>query len=303
MTDTPGPRDSDHGPSIDDQPLHSETGGADDRLFMEPSPALGAHEEPDEGVGRGGLILALIAILLLVGGGLWWFFGRDTPPPPQVGAEAPPAPLVSEMEGLDEGEEAETVFTDAPPLDESDVWLREAIALITSHPAVAEWLLNDDLVRRGVKVVANVAYDEDPRVHVPFMGPRGEFEVDDGAQLKISSSSYDRYDRLAGAVASVDIEGAGELYRRAAPAAEEAFRELGYPGSFEDALRRALRKVAAVPVLREPPALERKTLSYHYADPELEALAPAQKLMLRMGPDNVRVLQQQAAAFGRTLDS
>jgi hypothetical protein len=53
----------------------------------------------------------------------------------------------------------------------------------------------------------------------------------------------------------------------------------------------------AVPVLTEPVELVRPKVFYEYADPKLERLAPLQKQVLRMGPDNVRRLQDWLARF------
>jgi hypothetical protein len=36
---------------------------------------------------------------------------------------------------------------------------------------------------------------------------------------------------------------------------------------------------------------------YKYADPQLEELTPMQKQLLRMGPDNIRRIKEQARAL------
>ncbi|MEM9408687.1 MAG: DUF3014 domain-containing protein, partial [Acidobacteriota bacterium] len=163
---------------------------------------------------------------------------------------------------------------------------------------LADWLLTEDLLRTGVKVVSNVAYGEDPRVHVGFLKPRGDFDV---AGDRPSARSYARYDLLADVFASLDPEGVADLYRSVAPRAQEAFAELGYPGTFDRVLSDALAQLEAVPVLDSPPQLVPETLSYHYAAPVLEALEPAQKQLLRMGAANQVKVQSQLEAVRAAL--
>jgi len=62
----------------------------------------------------------------------------------------------------------------------------------------------------------------------------------------------------------------------------------------DNAVVRALDYVLATPELAEPAALKQKEAVYEYADPRLEQLAPLQKQILRMGPENSAVLKQQA---------
>jgi hypothetical protein len=55
--------------------------------------------------------------------------------------------------------------------------------------------------------------------------------------------------------------------------------------------------VLATPEIEEPIALTRKSVMYKYADPQLEQLTPMQKQLLRMGPDNIRRIKEQARAL------
>lgn len=282
--------------SLDAQPLQGQEGTS----AVDLGGGGGPGGEPEEGGSSKAVWLVLIAVLLLVtAAAFWWFRGREATPPPQIGA-APSLPLDRPVDEAPEPvDDAPQRFGEAPSLGESDPWLRGLVGALSSHPKIAEWMLNEDLVRTGVKVVANVAFDEDPRVHVPFLRPRGSFDVSADTP---TPSSYARYDLLAEVFASLDPEGTAELYRAIQPMTEEAYRELGYPGTFDGALSDALDRLAAVPVLDAAPALERRTLSYHYADPELESLAPAQKLLLRMGPANTVKVQSQIEELRRTLE-
>lgn len=280
--------------SLDAQPLHGQEGSAGVG-----GGGGGPGGEPEEGGSSKALWLILVAVLVLASvATFWWLRGRQASPPPQLGA-APSLPLDRPVEEAMEPEsDAAERFGEVPPLAESDPWLRRVVGTLSAHPKIAEWLVTEDLVRTGVAVVANVAFDEDPRVHVPFLRPEGGFEVAGDAP---APSSHARYDLLVEVFASLDPRGTSELYRAIQPMAEEAYRDLGYPGTFDAALDDALDRLSEVPVLDAPPVLERRTLSYHYADPQLESLAPAQKLLLRMGPANTVRVQSQIDELRREL--
>jgi hypothetical protein len=47
----------------------------------------------------------------------------------------------------------------------------------------------------------------------------------------------------------------------------------------------------------------RALLVYELVDPRLEALSPAQKLLLRMGPANARKVQEKLRELGSALDA
>lgn len=245
--------------------------------------------------------VVVLVVLLAIGGAivLWWPSRGAEEPEAQIGAGTPePTPEAAPAVDQEPPEPAYEV----PALDASDAMVRELVARISSHPRLASWLANDDLVRRFVKVVANVAWDEDPRFHVPFLRPREGFEADptDGV-LRISRRSAQRYDLFADALVSLNVQGSSEIYRNFSPLMREAYRELGYPGTWESTLERAADKILATPVT--DPEIRLAVVSYRYADPEIEGLSHAQKLLLRMGPENVERVQSKVrdlmTAIGR----
>ena len=227
--------------------------------------------------------IAAIALALgLAAAGVWWWSReRDEPAPTAPAADAPAAAAA-------EAPAPEAPFV-LPPLDQSDAVVRELVAKLSSHPQLARWLVTDDLVRRTAKVVGNLAWDEDPRPHVPFLKPTAPFQVQQGATATtIDPRSYQRYDLAVDVFTSIDTPGAVALYRRFRPLLTQAYAELGYPDNFDTAVRTAVRTVLETPELREQPQVVGSVKAYRYVDPELEALPDAQKLLLRSGPDNAR---------------
>jgi hypothetical protein len=191
-----------------------------------------------------------------------------------------------------------------PALDASDEVVRTLVAGLSARPELARWLVHDQLIRRFVVVVDNVAEGVSPRGHVEFLAPGDEIQVLEAGDdsLLLDEASYRRYDPLAAVVASLDTEGTVHLYRSLRPLIDEAYRDLGYPDRpFDETLEEAVASLLAVPVVTGAVRLEAGVVSYRYADPRLEDLTAAQKHLLRMGPDNTRRIQGKLRDLARAL--
>ena len=191
-----------------------------------------------------------------------------------------------------------------PPLDQTDPIVRDLVKQITSHPRIAAWLATDGLIRTFTVAVENVAGGSTPAARLGVWRPSSNFEtVARGRDLFIAPRSYERYDTLGDAAASIDAEGASRLYATLKPRIEEAHRDLGYPDtSFDRTLEQAIVMLLRTPVSDGAARLEAKGIGYGYADPALEGLTSAQKHLLRTGPRNARLIQaslrQIALALG-----
>src|SRR4051812_45554620 len=180
-----------------------------------------------------------------------------------------------------------------PPLGATDALVRTLVRGLTTHPAALAWLATDDLIRHFTMIVANVVDGATPARHLRVLRPDGSFQViERGGETVIDPRSYERYDAIAAAIASVDPEGAARTYATLKPRIEEAYGELGVaPVPFDRALERGIVALLEVPVVDRPVRVQPKGIGYRYADPRLEQLTAAQKHLLRTGPRNVRVIQ------------
>jgi len=179
-------------------------------------------------------------------------------------------------------------------LNTSDKIVGDLVSQLSANPKLAAWMANEDLVRRFVAAVDNVAAGTSPRQHVDFLRPSKPFQViSRRGGLYVDPASYHRYDLAAEVFASLDTDGVAALYRELQPLIEEAYREISPPGAvFEDRLVAAIDQLLAVRVPTGQIQLEERTVTtYKYADDALEALSGAQKHFLRMGPDNVAKVQ------------
>lgn len=195
---------------------------------------------------------------------------------------------------------------DLPALDASDELVRRLAESLSSRPRLAEWLATDDLIRRFVGAVVRVAAGRSPREPLEFLEPEGEFLVrgEPGDSAVIDPESHRRYDPLAATITALDTRGTAELYRRIRPLLREAYRDLGFrEPSFDETLARAAAVLLAVPVPEAPiEVVPVGGTAWAYRNPELEALSPAQKALVRMGPENVERIQAKLRELARALD-
>jgi len=229
----------------------------------------------------------------------YFIYGRQ--PAPAPAAVGKPAETEVAVQPL--GRDAERITV--PPLDESDALVRELVRKITSHPSALAWLATNGLIRNFTVVVGNVADGATPAKQLRVLRPGSAFAiVERNGQRFIDPRSYQRYDAIADAVASIDPPGASRLYATLKPRIGEAHAQLGQPAnSFDSALERAIVALLQTPVVDGPVRVESKGgTGYRYADPNLEGLTAAQRQLLRTGPRNVRKIQaalrQLAIALG-----
>jgi len=236
-------------------------------------------------------IVLLAAVAALVALVVVWRRSREAPP------SAPAAPA------------AEAVPAAAPPAPvpvPDPARVRSLLEGLSASPAWRRCLAEEDPLRRAAVLADNLAEGVSPRKALACLAPPGGFAVErHGGRTVVAAASWRRYDEVAGTVAALDVRAVAGAYRDLAPALQAAYRALGYPGASLDAVvGKALRRLAAVPVPpdgAEVEVVEAKGALWAYADPGLEALGPAEKHLLRMGPANARRVQQWARALEAAL--
>ncbi|MCY3932904.1 MAG: DUF3014 domain-containing protein [Acidobacteria bacterium] len=251
------------------------------------------EEEPAERSGTVAVIV--IAALIAVGAGVvlwWWYTSRGAGANGEGAAEAPAAAVdaaapepAAEPEPL--VEPAAPAPEPPPDLDGSDSLVREIVGGLSRHAEWLAWLAPEELAISFVRSVGAVAYDEPPQNGLEPLRPEDGFSVvRRGQRFYPAETSYRRYDLAVEVLDSIDVAGAAGAYERLEPLLERAHDELGYPNEFGDTLELAVTKLLATPIPDGPPELRLRVISFEYVDPALESLSPAQKLLLRLGPEN-----------------
>jgi hypothetical protein len=232
------------------------------------------------------VVLAGVAVAV----GVYFTFAHRPLPPP-LATEAPRKPAADPVRPL--GGEAQPI--PIPPLAESDPTVRMLVEALSSHPLVAAYLATNGLIRNFTAAVSNIAEGASPAKQLSALRPREPFRTTGaGSRSYIDTRSYDRYTKVADAVASIDPVGAARLYATLKPRIEEAADELGTPpGQFDRVLEQAIVALLMTPTPDRAPEVTPNVegIGYGFADGRLEGLSTPQKALVRMGPANERTVK------------
>lgn len=265
--------------------------------------ALGAPGE------RGGwrMILMLLALAAVVAGAIWfwwqWHLAESIPENIEVPpvASAPPMPIVplEEEPPIEHPVEAPPPAEPLPALDESDGALAKTIAALVGDKPFGALFIPESLIRHFVATVDNLPREEAP-VKVWPVRPVGSWldTAGEGDSLVIGPKNAARYAAYVKVVKGLDAQRAAATYRQYYPLFQEAYRDLGYPkGYFNDRLIVAIDNLLATPEPTVPLRLVQVKVRYQFADPDLEHRSAGQKILLRMGPENARVVKAKLREF------
>ncbi len=216
----------------------------------------------------------------------------ELPPAEDIPRPAAPAPE-------DAAEASEPAEPPLPPLEESDALMREQLAAAGIGPELDQMEAEENLVQLGAALVDGFSRGVVQYKLLPVKRPTQPFGVElKGQQLYMDPAGYTRYDEYAEAIATLDTQALVGSFHRMRPLYEQAYAQLGMdPETFDNAVIRMLDQVLQTPEIDEPIELTRKSVMYQYADPQLEQLSTVQKQLLRMGPQNLRRIKEQAAAL------
>ena len=179
-----------------------------------------------------------------------------------------------------------------PPvaINGSDEQMRGAAATL-SEPFAA-WLQPDEQVRKWVSVIDQLATYRFPTKHLPVVYNKEPFlaiKTEDGFQN--DPGNYQRWDLLVNTVTAVDAKDLAIYYKKWSPFLEGSYNELGNPQSFDNQLRTMIEHLLMVEPIPADAALKQPKVLYEYVDPVLENADPLSKWMWRLGPENMKKLQ------------
>lgn len=191
--------------------------------------------------------------------------------------------------GVDVGAETEVaVAAPLPPLDQSDEVVRTAFFGLKWKPGLSSLFLNEEMIRRFVVQVDNIAQGRLIAEQALFKGLSKDFAAKTKGQgYQLDNSNYQRYQPYLDLLESVPPEQVAALYKQFYPLLQAAYLELGYPDQqFDDRLQQAIKVLLSAPEISDEPDLTLSSVHYSFADAELEQLGLAQKQMIRLGQAN-----------------
>ncbi|MGZ8917181.1 MAG: DUF3014 domain-containing protein [Methylobacter sp.] len=275
---------------------------------------MGRYDQTKEKKPTGVIVVIAIILIILAGGG-WFYFDklaqegilpetkalRLPPPSSEMSTDTSVPESTSRDETLPDaetwGEAAQTQQEQQfvlPELIGSDRPFREAV--ISVSPGLSPWLNTDQLIRKYMLIANDFSQGLWLERHMRFLKQAQPFKVEwtDGGMF-MSNKGYQRYDPLAAAIDAMDVQSTLAVYEKFRPLLLQVYAEFSYPPErqLEDIFVKAAAEIMAAPIIEEPIELIRPSVRYKFADKKLEDLSPVSKQMIRMGPENTRIIQNK----------
>jgi len=184
-----------------------------------------------------------------------------------------------------------------PTLDESDTWFSTKLPTLTWRKELLKLVVTEDMIRRFVVFTDNFSQGTLAYEHTPLITPNAKFtaveeQTTNGIKFQWDESSARRFSNYVDLLRSMDSEMLVQWYVELKPLIDQAYGELGYPEQdFTEVLHNAITKVLDMEIPKTQPELERPSVMYKYKDESLESLDDAEKLLLRLGKENLLVIK------------
>jgi Protein of unknown function (DUF3014) len=270
-------------------------------------------DDPATQNSQAGRIAIALVVVLLLAGGAWWYWHQPATagnvavtPPMQVAGAAAHAPVPEAIRHpLQPATGAGDAAAPVVPVD-PEAALQAGLTTLFGEPALAQWFIPEQLLRRLVATTDNLARNARIEPLRPLRAPATAFavqrEVLDATtgteRITLGAPNFSRYDAAVALLAKTDMAAGAQLYRQLYPALQKSYEDLGYPDKyFNDRVVETIDHLLATP---EPVALlllEQPKVLYRYADVELESRSAGQKLLLRMGVNHTRTIKQKLRDF------
>jgi len=211
----------------------------------------------------------------------------------QPASIAPPAEEVS-ME--DSVEESLTSEIQLPRLNDSDEFVLSRLTDFDGGNLLLTFLVDDQIIRKAVTFIENLTRGEIPQSGLPYKAIDSEIIVSeiDSDFYQMEKASFTRFDKIVDALVGFDEPELIAVYRLLSPLMRRAYSELGYSeDAFDAAVFDAISRIVAVNARELPLQLVKPSVMYLYADSRIEDLPDLDKLLIRLGPRNVRRLQSK----------
>jgi hypothetical protein len=188
-------------------------------------------------------------------------------------------------------------------LDNSDIQVR-VVALEISPDAIG-WFQPKEQLRKLTLLVTQAAEGKTLYQDRPFIFNLPEFAVEQrDERYFISTQNFDHYTAVVNVLVNMPVDILVAYYRSWYLLLEQAFGELGLPGSFDEKVDNLIERILAVEVLAPPIELKKPTsVTYKFLDPKLEGASQIDKWLWRMGPENTRLIQDLASRLKRALEN
>jgi len=243
------------------------------------------------------LVGAVVAITVAAGG-WYWYAGRRAPAAVPIARAPAPQPAATEPQ-IAHPLPGESSGTALPALNDSDHVVRDSLAGVLGRNPVEQFLVPQNIVRHIVVTVDNLPRHKVAADLRPVKPTGGQAATaTQGDITTLSEANFERYAPLVRAVQATDVRALALVYQRLYPLFQQAYEDLGYPGKyFNDRLVEAIDNLLQTPEVPAPIQVVQPKVFWEYADPSLENRSAGQKLLIRMGPQNARIIKSKLRDF------
>ncbi len=238
-------------------------------------------------------LLGLIVAAAIAVGGWYWYARKPAAAPVAVTQSPAPQPAASTEPQISHPIPGEAAAAALPGLNDSDQVVHDSLAGVLGRTALEPFLVPQNIVRHIVVTVDNL-----PRRKVtpdlrPLKPTPGQTVVStQGDITTLSEANFERYAPLMRLVQAADVKALAVVYERLYPLFQQAYEDLGYPGKyFNDRLVEVIDHLLETPEVTPPILLAQPKVFWVYAEAGLENRSAGQKLLIRMGPANARIIK------------
>jgi hypothetical protein len=245
------------------------------------------------------IVGVIVALAVIIGGWFWYRAQQQAPPSePPVHASAPVA-AVNSAPQIEHPLPPTDNSAALPALNDSDQVVTDSLIGVLGKAPVAQYLVPQNIVRHIVVTVDNLPRHKlaaDLRPVKPTPGQT--LTASQGEVTTLSQANFERYAGLVRIIGACDAKSLAVVYERLYPLFQQAYENLGYPGKyFNDRLVETIDDMLQAPEVTGPITLVQPKVFWEYADAGLENRSAGQKLLIRMGPANARIIKAKLREF------
>jgi hypothetical protein len=233
---------------------------------------------------------------------IYYVYSMERSKPAQPAAAQPPAPAADEAAPILHPVPAApsgSASAALPPLNASDPVITDALSELFGKPAIAEFLVRENVIHHIVATLDNLPRKAAPAQGRPVIPTAGRFITSGPEDAPVvSPDNYKRYAPLVQLLAAADTERLASFYIRFYPLFQSSYESLGNSSVyFNDRLVEVIDHLLTTPDVKGPIKLTQPSVYYQFADPALEGLSAGQKVLIRMGSENAAVVKRKLREF------
>ncbi len=189
-----------------------------------------------------------------------------------------------------------------PSLANSDAAFTSELIPVSAD--LLKWFSGKNIIQKYIVLINGISQGQILYKHRRFLKTPGKFIVAEDPQgLYLPEQSYKRYNVLANAIDAINVEKGVQFYLTFRPLFEQVYKQFSYSDEYtlEDIFLKSAANVIGAPVIEGRIDLVQHSVRYKFADKKLESLTHIDKQMLRMGPENTRMIQRKLRKLAQAI--